>query len=178
MRLFTALDIPEEIRGRLVALVGELRPAGRLRWSRPENLHVTTKFIGEWPPAELPRLTAALRAVPRAGAIDVAVRGLAWFPNPHHPRVLFAGIAAGPELAELHRATDEACFAAGIPKELKKYSPHLTLARVDAGEGVAGVRAKIAALPAAEFGSFRAATFGLYESAMGTYTLLEEFPLL
>jgi 2'-5' RNA ligase len=116
--------------------------------------------------------------VPKTGAIDVTVRGLAWFPNPHHPRVLFAGITAGPELADLHCATDEACFAAGIPKELKKYSPHLTLARVDAGEGVAGVRAKIAGLPAADFGSFRAESFGLYESAMGKYTLLEEFPLL
>ena len=178
MRLFTALDIPEEVRGRLVKLVAELRPLGRLRWSRPENLHVTTKFIGEWPAADLPRLTAALRAVPATGPIDVAVRGLAWFPNPHHPRVLFAGISAGPALAELHRATDDACFAAGIAKEQKKYSPHLTLARVDAGESVAAVRARIAALPDADFGAFQASTFGLYESAMGKYTLLEEFSLL
>ena len=49
MRLFTAIDIPEEIKTRLRLLVDRLRSTAKLSWSPVANLHVTTKFIGEWP---------------------------------------------------------------------------------------------------------------------------------
>ncbi len=178
MRLFTALDIPGDVRARLVELAEGLRPLAKWRWSRAENLHITTKFVGEWPAGELGRLKAGLGGVARAGAIEVSVRGLGWYPNPHHPRVLFAGIEAGPGLGELHRATDAACAGLGVAAETKKYSPHLTLARLDSTDGLAAVRGRIAGLPSVEFGRFAATKFGLYESAQGKYHLLEEYSLL
>ena len=64
MRLFTALDLPPEVLGRLDHLLRRLKPAARISWSPPENLHVTTKFIGEWPESRLAELKAALGGLP------------------------------------------------------------------------------------------------------------------
>jgi 2'-5' RNA ligase len=49
MRLFTAIDLPPEVAGRLDALIAKLRPLANIRWSPAANLHITTKFIGQWP---------------------------------------------------------------------------------------------------------------------------------
>lgn len=182
MRLFTALDISAGVRANLVEAVRQLRPAAKFQWSPPENLHITTKFIGEWPEAELPALRTALAGVARLGEIAVRVRGLGWFPNPHSPRVLFAGIEAGPELAALHRRTDEACAGLGIKAEEKPFNAHLTLARVRTAEGLPEVRRIIFQLPSDDFGAFVAQAFHLYRSTTGPggsqYEKLEEFSLL
>ena len=183
MRLFTALDISADARAALVELLRELAPEVPFRWSDPENLHITTKFIGKWVDADRDRLCGALAGMEKQGAIEIGVRGLGWFPNPHSPRILFAGIQAGPELAALHQQTDAACAAIGIPAEDKPFNPHLTLARVPSPDGLQEVRQRIAQLPdAAEFGQFTARAFHLYESRPkpggSQYIKLEEFPLL
>jgi len=182
MRLFTALDISDDARSALVALLRELERAAPFRWSRPSNLHITTKFIGGWQEADRQGLSRALAGVPKLGPIPISVRGIGWFPNPHTPRILFAGIQSGPELAELHRQTDAACHSIGIPAEDKPFNPHLTLARVPSKEGLQDVRQRIAQLPEAEFGQFMATAFHLYESVPkaggAEYIKLEEFPLL
>ena len=63
MRLFTAIALPETILEELDGLVRRLRRVARLRWSPIGNLHVTTKFIGEWPAERLDELVAALGRV-------------------------------------------------------------------------------------------------------------------
>ena len=75
MRLFVGLDLPEEVVRRLEELLEELRPAARIAWSPPANLHVTTKFIGEWPEERLPELEKALAGVARRPAIAVRIAG-------------------------------------------------------------------------------------------------------
>lgn len=178
MRLFTAIDVPAEVRQRLTELVAVLSPAAPLHWSPPGNWHITTKFIGEWTDeAAMTRELATLR-VP---AFPVEVRGLGWFPNPHQPRVLFAGVAAPGELGDLHGHTDAACARLGVAKEIKPYSPHLTLARIRTSVPVTELRRAISELPSTEFGTFRAESFWLYESraeAQGSvYRKIKEFPL-
>src|ERR1700684_2330789 len=101
MRLFTAVEIPSEIKARLQVFVKRLRPAAKLAWSPVENLHVTTKFIGEWPEPRLGEVKAALATVVSPAPLEIAIRGVGWFPNPRNPRVLFAGIESGPELHTL-----------------------------------------------------------------------------
>ena len=56
MRLFTALDLPCEVTGKLEELLAKLRPTAPIHWTPPSNLHITTKFIGEWPEARLEEL--------------------------------------------------------------------------------------------------------------------------
>ena len=82
MRLFTAIDLPPKMLEKLDHFLARLRPLANLRWTAVENLHITTKFIGEWPEARIEDMKTALRGVIQSGPIDVAVRGVGWFPNP------------------------------------------------------------------------------------------------
>jgi 2'-5' RNA ligase len=139
------------------------------------------KFIGEWPEERLSELTDALQPLGRRKPIHISVEGVGWFPNPHNPRVLWVGVKAGPELAQLAGDTDEATAALGIARETKKYSPHLTLARIKDAVPLAPIRQAIAQLPSVEFGSFEVDRFHLYLSKPGPsgsiYTKLADVPL-
>ena len=177
MRLFTGLDLPEEIVGNLKSLLGRLQPAARISWSPPENLHVTTKFIGEWPEERLEELKSALTAIGPRDPIPVHIHKLGFFPNPHAPRVFWCGIDA-PGLQDLAAATDRATSSLGIPAEARAFSPHLTLARIKERINLQPLRETIAALPSLDFGQFVADRFFLYHSRPGpkgsVYTKLAE----
>src|ERR1039458_3355684 len=80
MRLFTGLDLPGEVVRNLEGLLARLRPAARIQWSPAANLHVTTKFIGEWPEERLGQLKAALAAVAERPAIEIAVARVGFYP--------------------------------------------------------------------------------------------------
>lgn len=181
MRLFAGLDLPDDTLNRLEDLLHKLRPVAKVNWSPVANLHVTTKFVGEWPEDRLDELKAALAQVPKPGAIRIAIKGLGWFPNPHHPRVFFAGVEAPAALHELAANTDQAAAKVGVPSEDKKYSPHLTLARVKTPESLPALRQAVAKLDSADFGEFEARSFFLYLSKPGpggsVYSKLAEFPL-
>jgi RNA 2',3'-cyclic 3'-phosphodiesterase len=182
MRLFAGIDLPDNIVHQLQALLRALKPHGDgLRWSRVENLHVTTRFIGEWPSARLDELKERLASVPRPGPIPITLRGLGWFPNPHVPRVFWVAIDAPPELARLAHDTDTALETLGLKPEGRRFRPHLTLARINPGTPVADLRRAVAALPSREFGAFTADRFWLYRSepsqSGSKYTQLAGFPL-
>jgi RNA 2',3'-cyclic 3'-phosphodiesterase len=177
MRLFTAIDIPAAIKLRLCALLDRLRPLAKLSWSPPDHLHVTTKFIGEWPEARLEELNQTLADVPPPGPIEIAVRGLGWFPNDRNPRVFWAGVESGPELGTLAQATEQSLVSIGVPVEERKFHPHLTLARRRNPVPVDRLRKELAEIPSSDFGCFRTESFFLYLSRGGKYTKLHEFPL-
>lgn len=181
MRLFTGIDLPGEINRNLEELVRCLRPTARLRWSRVGNLHITTKFIGEWSPERLEELIAALNELPPRENLPISIGELGWFPNPHSPRVFWAGIDGGDGLAALARDTDLSTSRLGVPAEKRRYSPHLTLARIKSPVQLGELKKAIEALPSLEFGSFTADRFHLYLSELtpsgANYTELAEFRL-
>lgn len=181
MRLFCGLSLAYEVRRNIELLLEHLRPKSEIQWSPSENLHITTKFIGEWPDERLDEVRAAAAKVPPSGAIAVAVRGLGWFPNPHQPRVLFAGVDAPQQLHDLHAETDRALAAIGVKPESKPYHPHLTLARIKNAGDLAPLRQAIAGLPSADFGTFTVTKHLLYRSKTSPggsqYSVVGEFPL-
>src|SRR5882724_10826264 len=124
MRLFTGISIEKSVLEKLAGVLEQLRPTAKLKWSPVEKLHITAKFIGEWPEPRLDELKAALAAVPPTGAISVTISKFGFLPNPHHPRVFFAGVQSGPELHELARRIDETVTALGGAKEERPYLPH------------------------------------------------------
>jgi len=180
MRLFTGVDLSEEIRERLERLLMHLRPAAHLKWSPVYNLHLTLKFIGEWPEQKLPQLAEALRLVPAREPIVAEVKGLGWYPNPHHPRVFWVGVNAGEPLVALVRDVEAALVPLGIAKEDREFSAHLTLARIKDPVPLQPLRNSIAQLESLEFGSLGIDRFYLYRSQPGSagsiYTKLSEFP--
>jgi RNA 2',3'-cyclic 3'-phosphodiesterase len=181
MRLFTGVGLPQNVIDDLTRLLEGLRPTAHLKWSAPYNLHVTTKFIGEWPEERLDELTAALSPLSARGSIQIAIEETGWFPSAKSPRVLYAGIKAGPELGKLAEDTNEAVATLGIERETKKFEPHLTLARIkDSAVPLSRLRAAIDNLATNKFSRFTATAFSLYLSKPGPagsiYTQLAEFP--
>jgi RNA 2',3'-cyclic 3'-phosphodiesterase len=181
MRLFTGIALPPLVRANLARVLKELRPLPPVSWSPVENLHITSKFIGQWPEERLAELEETLETVSLPLAFDVAISGFGYFPNPHHPRTLFAGIKADKAIDQLAEAIDEALRPLGIAKEDRPYSPHLTLARIK-HEDIGALREHIANMTNFDFGTFQVSEFHLYLSKTGPkgsiYTPLATFPLL
>jgi 2'-5' RNA ligase len=179
MRLFTGIDLPEQVNATLQQLLLQLRPTAHLKWTADYNLHITLKFIGEWPRERVSDLEQALAGVPQRGPVAVDVRGLQWMPNPHRPRLFWAAVHA-PELAPLAADLDAALQPLGIAKEERPYTPHLTLARVRMPAPLQKTREAVAQLTSLDFGSFHADRFWLYLSEPGAansiYTKLAQFP--
>jgi 2'-5' RNA ligase len=181
VRLFTGIPLPREVTNHLTRLLDYLRPTAHLKWSPAYNLHVTTKFIGEWPEVRLQELIETLKPLSRRPPIEICVSGIGWLPNPHSPRVLFSGIKAGPELAQFALDTEAALEPLGIERERRDFKPHLTLARIkDPAISLVQLRHAIARLESTDFGCFTTPCFKLYLSKLGPagsiYTQLAEIP--
>ena len=185
MRLFVAMEIPSEVRDEFAALINELRAAdssfskNRARWVRPENLHVTLKFIGHIEAGRLDAIRAALAGVRSENIIELHFRGLGFFPNDKRPRVFWAGIEASPHLVPLANEIDRDMERLDIPRETRAFAPHLTLARF-APPGISEkLRAAAQENSAREFGMLRTGEFHLIESKTrptgAEYTRLSSF---
>jgi len=186
MRLFTGIAIGAEVLDALEQAMRELRPLAPLHWSPMENLHITSKFIGEWPDQRLGELKAALQGIRAPAAFPVTIARFGYLPNPHNPRMLFAGVLAGEELGDLARQIEDALVPLGLARDERAYTPHVTLARIGAHIGknsIRAVREHIANMKNLDFGTFQAAEFHLYQStprAGGSgsiYKALATFPL-
>ena len=181
MRLFVALEIPTAGRKTLAALLNSLRAfSAQPRWVRPENLHVTLKFIGEWPHEKLDFLRGALAAVHLNEPVKLDFRGLGFFPNEIRPRVFWAGIEASSNLITLASEIDHATEKLGVPREQRPFSPHLTLARFEPPGLPEKLRSAIQENAAREFGALHTNEFQLIESKLkpsgAEYTTLQTFP--
>ncbi len=183
MRIFIALDIPEEIRTRLSEYIDRARPlVTDARWARVEGLHVTLKFIGEVSEARVQEIKAALASV-KAAPFAVRFDGVGFFPNANAPRVFWAGVDGGNELPQLASAVDAALDKIGIAREAKPYHPHLTLARAG-GRPLRALQTLASNPPPSvipQFGEMTAREFFLYLSQTqkggSRYTRLERFAL-
>jgi 2'-5' RNA ligase len=173
MRLFTGLALPADISTAVAKLCQDLRSTApsKLSWTPIEKLHITTKFIGEFPEEHLPELRQALSLI-GGKPIDIRLSGLAWLPS-----ALCAAVGEAEPLSALVSATESTLEPLGVPREKRRYRPHVTLARVrhTPGPGLGTFRAMSTKNPVETMGVFRATTFCLYLSASGKYTKLNEF---
>lgn len=170
MRLFTAIDLSDDLLLRLDRLLAALRPEAMIKWSPLDNLHITTKFIGEWPPERLLELEAALAELLPREPVEIELRNLGWFPNERSPRVLWAGVHAGPALEQLVRSIDDRLAPLGVAKEVRPFSPHLTLARIKSPVPLNRLRQKVEEMQPAAIGSFKASQFCLFRSDPGSHS--------
>ncbi len=185
MRLFVACDLPAEVRGRLRSLGESLRTeAPRLRWVRPEGIHLTLRFVGEVDEEIRSRLSETLRrAVPGAAPpFEVAVEGAGYFPDRGRPRVLWVGLREpSGALAGLHARVEEAVRGAGVAPENRPFRPHLTLARFGDERADPRLLAAVGLLSTARHGLFTVEAVHLFQSVLrpsgAAYRLLEEFRL-
>ena len=183
MRLFVALDLPDPVRHAITKLIAKLQPKSRTaRWIRPENLHITLKFIGHVGNEKLSPIQTALSSIRAAQPIELHFRGMGFFPNEHRPRAFWCGIAASPILAELAANIDRALVPLGVEAETRPFAPHLTVARFKSDEGIREVVHAANDMKSTDFGAAFETNFHLYESLLKStgaqYNRLASFPFV
>jgi 2'-5' RNA ligase len=176
IRLFAALALPESARARLAGLQKGLD--GRL--VAPESFHLTLAFFGEVAEPLAEEIDAALAAIEAPG-FTLWLDGVAAFGGAK-PRALYASVRPEPALEHLHAKTVRAARMAGAEVEARRFTPHVTLARLKPGEmGAASAAAALAARAAFLEGPIPVRDFRLYESVLGrkgpTYLELARYPL-
>jgi 2'-5' RNA ligase len=138
LRLFAAVEIPEEIRGALAEAVKPVRERfPKARWVPIQNQHVTVKFLGSTYPRLVDWVTGSIStATGHHAPFPTRVEGLGAFPNAHRARVLWAGLHDGDgRLERLAAALDEA-LAREFAPEKRGFTPHLTVARFNPPVGL------------------------------------------
>ena len=140
LRLFSAIELPPEVRARAAGFIKALREAApdtRASWDREEKLHLTLKFFGDVEESKVEQLTAALnRAAARINSFQLNLRGTGVFPPSGLPRVLWLGaVDSSGRLDKLHNQIEEECAHIGFARERKQFHPHLTIARLRRPEG-------------------------------------------
>jgi 2'-5' RNA ligase len=181
MRIFIALDIPDEIRGRLEEYMERARQyAPEARWVRIEGLHVTLKFVGEVNESRLQEFKGALSAV-RAASFDVGFENAGFFPTSKSPRVFWIGVQAGEALPQLAAHIDQSLRKMGVACEERDYNPHLTLARAGTPGSLKGLAPLLELEAPPQFGTMTVREFFLFQSQLGKggakYIKLEKFVL-
>lgn len=127
MRLFVALDLPWPLRERLAQFAFGLPGA---RWVPPENMHLTLRFIGEVPNWRAEEIDLALHTI-KAREFSLVVTGVGVFEKAGRVTALWAGIERSPQLEHLQTKVETALQRAGLEPERRRFTPHVTLARLD-----------------------------------------------
>jgi 2'-5' RNA ligase len=133
MRLFVALDLPWWLRERLALLSGAGIPGAR--WVPPENYHLTLRFIGETPAHRAEDIDHALAGL-RGRGFPLTLAGLGVFtrngPKGGRSTTLWVGVERNPQLDHLQSKIETALQRAGLEPERRRFTPHVSLARLDA----------------------------------------------
>jgi 2'-5' RNA ligase len=135
LRTFVAVELDEELKGNLEhlqRLLGDRVAPRSVRWVRPEGIHLTLKFLGDTPLAQVDEVKAALaQAAREVQPFTFTVEGLGCFPNPRHPRVVWVGLhESSSALHRLREAVEAHVAPLGFPTERRAFHPHLTLGRI------------------------------------------------
>ena len=125
-RLFIAVDLPETIKNNLSLMAFGIPGA---KWVAPEQLHLTVRFIGEVDGGLFHDIQEILDEIHFA-SFSLQLKGVGYFPPRGAPRVLWIGLDKSEPLQLLRKKIDTALLRARIEPEGRKYSPHITLARL------------------------------------------------
>ncbi len=131
MRLFVAVNLPDEVRTAIWQSTATVRSRGfPVRWVSAESIHLTLKFLGEVDESLESRVIAAMEsAVVGARGFTLSLVGFGAFPNSRRPRVVWLGCESVTALELVQHRIEEEMNAIGFPLEGRPFRPHVTLGR-------------------------------------------------
>src|SRR4051812_46978182 len=176
-RTFIAITLPSPVRDALGALAERL-PG--IQWTRPDQLHLTLRFVGDVTPLQEDTMMERLAAV-KVGSFILPVEGVGAFPPNRPARVLWAGVGKGhPRLFQLRQRVDDALLGYGLPLDVRTFHPPGTLARCTE-DGAAAAQAWLRGHRDFAAPPFRVESFDVYTSELrpagAVHTLRRRFPL-
>jgi RNA 2',3'-cyclic 3'-phosphodiesterase len=174
-RLFTGLELPETVAGAVALARGGLPGA---RWMEPSDYHITLRFVGDVGHDVAHDIAETLSEISRP-PVAVAFDGLSWFGG-DKPRAIVAKVKLDPALVELQAEQERRLRRIGLPPETRKYSPHVTLARLRRvrAHAVADYLASRGALVVEAFTASRFVLFSSRDSVGGgPYVVEAAYPL-
>jgi 2'-5' RNA ligase len=138
IRAFIAIELSDEARAAVAKLQNRLKtlvPAQTVRWTAPENIHLTLHFLGN---IEASQVDSVKQLLPLSGsacpAFSLSLSGLGCFPNTRRPRIVWTGVLGQTEaLVKLYHDLGKRLLAIGYTPEARPYAPHLTIGRVREG---------------------------------------------
>jgi 2'-5' RNA ligase len=188
IRAFVAIHPPEELLASLRALQKQLQPdlpMHAVRWTPPEQLHLTMKFLGNIPIANLSDLEAALKTVgEHSASLLLRAAGLGCFPSPGKPRVIWVGLEGDlAQLQTLQSQIDAALQPWCERNEERSFRPHLTIGRVreTSARDARHIRERVTAAVIPKLGEWRVGQINLLRSELSPqgaeHTVLASVPL-
>ncbi len=183
-RAFVAIDLPKSVRSALQAAQETLNSCGlRVRWVRPQGMHLTLKFLGNIKAGLTDDIVhaMALAAKGRAG-LALTAKGIGVFPHVRRPRIIWAGLSGRLEVLKSMAETLDAHLASlGFPRETRAFKAHLTLGRVKGKIVADRLQAAIDKLETFESEGFEVSQIILFKSELrpsgAVYTKINEVPL-
>jgi len=168
MRCFIAIDVDEKIKDAISALQVELKDFNaNLRWVKPENIHLTLKFLGNVDEGMLDKIKRALRvACSGYKNFTLEAKGMGIFPDRRRPRVLWVDIKENDSLKSLQRAIEDAMVSTGFERDERGFSPHLTIARFRSSAEIGQLYDKIQLYKERYFGTMNVDSVLLMESRL------------
>ncbi len=148
------------------------------RWQDDDQLHLTLRYVGEVDRHRANDLAEALGTLDMP-SFQIELVGTGVFERKGRPHLLWAGVVPNEFLVRLQKKIERICQNVGIEAEHRKFMPHVTLARLNTSSGPVG--AFLAETASIRFGSWKADSFGLFESHLrqqgSLYTQIVEYPL-
>lgn len=184
IRAFIAFNIPNDVKKAIITVRNKLKISGLgdIRWTRPEGLHLTLKFLGDIKSDDIMSIRKVMTSAAKFQApITVAARGAGVFPNMKRPRVIWIGIAGQTKALAAFRNTLEAGLnEIGFPRENRMFNAHLTLGRIKGPVDRHRFREALAALQPFESRLFSLEDVILFQSRLQSggalYTKLHTIP--
>jgi len=132
LRAFIAFKLPVHVTSLLHSVQQELMNYGfKVRWVRPENIHLTIKFLGDIHQTDLDRISEALiESATSYSSFSFSAKGIGIFPGLNRPQVIWVGLSGEIErITRFQRQLDQSLSVIGFPKENRPFQGHLTLGR-------------------------------------------------
>jgi len=177
VRAFLAIPLPRTLHEAVSCLQRDLHfHVPGVRWTRPENLHLTLQFFGDTQQETLEKIKVSMLSVRGCEqAFSLEVKGLGAFPSRRRPRVIWLDLEPKEQLRRLRGDCLQALNAAGVATESRPYSPHLTIGRLrQQQQDLTGLCNSLAQIP---IGHLQVDRLVLFESRLHP-TGAEHIPLL
>ncbi len=184
LRAFLAIELSDEVRASLAALIDRFRKVpSKVSWVPSENLHLTLRFLGDIDRSALEYLADGLaEQLQQVESFRVTVQGVGAFPTARRPGVVWAAVARPPRpLMEAQALVEKAARAAGLDAEGRDFVPHITLGRVRNRRASPGVIEALDREKDFEAGEFAVRSVSLFSSELTPHAAihrkLKDFPL-